>query len=208
MTGAERPGKAGRARRAGGRLKHMEPLMLASESPRRRELLEAMGVPFEAVGADIEETEEGAPEEVVLHNALGKAEKVLSRFPDRLVLGADTVVVIDGRIFGKPADQKDAERMLRTLSGRWHEVYTGVALLKKGFRRLESDRTRVHFVPLTAGDIDAYIATGEPFGKAGAYAIQGRAGMLIDRIEGSSSNVIGLPQALVRRLLIQAEFNL
>lgn len=208
MTGAERPGTAGRTRRAGGRLKHMEPLMLASESPRRRELLEAMGVPFEAVGADIEETEEGAPEEVVLRNALGKAEKVLSRFPDRLVLGADTVVVIDGRIFGKPADQKDAERMLRTLSGRWHEVYTGVALLKKDFRRLEFDRTRVHFVPLTAGDIDAYIASGEPFGKAGAYAIQGRAGMLIDRIEGSSSNVIGLPQALVRRLLIQAEFNL
>ena len=183
-------------------------LILASKSPRRRELLENMGVSFEVMDADIEETEEGDPVHVVMGNALGKALSIRKRFPDRVILGADTVVCLGGEVFGKPHDAKDAERMLTALSGCWHEVYTGVALLtpKKTFQAY--DRTRVHFTQIRQAEMEAYIRSGEPFDKAGAYAIQGRAGMFVDRIEGSFSNVIGLPQALVRDLLIQAENNL
>ena len=183
-------------------------LILASKSPRRRELLEKMGISFEVMEADIEETEEGDPVRVVTGNALGKARKIQERFPDRVILGADTVVCLDGRVFGKPHDAPDAARMLSVLSGRWHEVYTGVALLTPARAFTAYDRTSVHFVQIRPEEMEAYIRSGEPFDKAGAYAIQGRAGMLIDRIEGSFSNVIGLPQTLVRDLLIQAETNL
>lgn len=183
-------------------------LILASKSPRRRELLEKMGISFEVMEADIEETEEGDPVRVVTGNALGKARKIQERFPDRVILGADTVVCLDGRVFGKPHDAPDAVRMLSALSGRWHEVYTGVVLLTPARAFTAYDRTSVHFVQIRPEEMEAYIRSGEPFDKAGAYAIQGRAGMLIDRIEGSFSNVIGLPQTLVRDLLIQAETNL
>lgn len=187
---------------------HHPTLILASKSPRRRELLENMGVPFEVMDADIEETEAGDPVRVVMDNALGKAQKIQELCPDRMILGADTVVCLDGEVFGKPRDASDAERMLSALSGRWHEVYTGVALLVPGKAFCAYDRTKVHFTPIRPEEMEAYICSGEPFDKAGAYAIQGRAGMLIDRIEGSFSNVIGLPQALVRDLLFQAENNL
>ena len=141
-------------------------------------------------------------------NALGKELSIRKRFPDRVILGADTVVCLDGEVYGKPHDAKDAERMLTALSGCWHEVYTGVALLTPEKTFQAYDRTRVHFTQIRQAEMEAYIRSGEPFDKAGAYAIQGRAGMFVDRIEGSFSNVIGLPQALVRDLLIQAENNL
>ena len=179
-------------------------LVLASKSPRRKELLERMGLTFAVAEADIEETETGEPRDVVTGNALRKALKVRALYPDAPVLGADTVVAVDGEVFGKPAGEADARRMLFALSGRWHEVYTGVALLAGDRHLTGCDVTRVHFVPLREEDVGAYIRSGEPFDKAGAYAIQGRAGMLIDRIEGSFSNVVGLPQAMVRDFLIQA----
>ena len=187
---------------------HHPTLILASKSPRRRELLENMGIPFEVMEADIEETEAGDPVRVVMDNALGKAQKIQERYPERMILGADTVVCVDGEVFGKPRDALDAARMLSALSDRWHEVYTGVALLLPGKTLRAFDKTRVHFTLIRPEEMEAYIRSGEPFDKAGAYAIQGRAGMLIDRIEGSFSNVIGLPQALVRDLLFQAENNL
>lgn len=183
-------------------------LILASKSPRRRELLQTAGIPFEVMEADIPETEEGDPVQVVQENALGKARKIQKSFPDRFILGADTVVCLSGQVFGKPSSAEDAERMLSALSGRWHEVYTGVALLTPRGDLIACDRTRVHFVQIRPEEMQAYIHSGEPFDKAGAYAIQGKAGMLIDRIEGSFSNVIGLPLTLVRDLLMQAETNL
>ena len=179
-------------------------LILASKSPRRKELLERMGLSFIVDQADIEETETGEPGRVVAQNALEKALRVREAHPDAAVLGADTVVWAGGEVFGKPRDEQDAERMLRTLSGAWHEVYTGVALLYGDCRLTGCEVTRVHFVPLRGEDIRAYIQSGEPFDKAGAYAVQGRAGMFVDRIEGSYSNVIGLPQTLVREFLIRA----
>ena len=187
---------------------YREALILASKSPRRKELLERMGVPFEVMEADLEETEQGDPQRVVLGNALGKARAVRARFPERFILGADTVVCLDGQVFGKPRDRDDARRMLSALSGRWHEVFTGVALLTPEKTLTSLGRTRVHFVSVREEEIERYILSGEPFDKAGAYAIQGMAGMWIDRIEGSFSNVIGLPQSVVRDLLIQADYNL
>lgn len=181
-------------------------LILASESPRRQELLLQAGIPFQTMPAHAEETASGQPEEVALQNAVAKASAVHRLHPAERVLGADTIVVIDGVIFGKPADAAEAAAMLRRLGGRWHQVYTGVALLdERGRTHTACDVTRVHFIPLSDGEIASYIATGEPFGKAGAYAIQGRGGSYIDRIEGSFSNVIGLPLTTVRMLLRQAD---
>ena len=178
------------------------PLILASESPRRRELLAQAGIPFTVESAHAPEISEGQPTEVVLHNAKAKAAAVKALHPDDDVLGADTIVYLDGEIFGKPKDEADARRMLEALSGRWSQVYTGVALAgSAGNVRTACVITNVHFVPMTEEEISGYIASGEPYGKAGAYAIQGRAGAYIDRIEGSFSNVIGLPLTAVRELL-------
>ncbi len=179
-----------------------KPLILASESPRRQELLRQAGIPYIAVPAHAEETAEGQPEEVALKNAAAKASAVRARYPRDLVLGADTIVVVQGQIYGKPRDGAEAAAMLRALSGRWHKVFTGVALIGADGRMLTAcPVTDVHFTALSDAEIDDYIATGEPFDKAGAYAIQGRAGAYIDRIEGSFSNVIGLPLTAVRQLL-------
>ena len=177
-------------------------LILASESPRRRELLTQAGIAFTVMSAHAPEIKEGAPEEVALHNAVAKASAVAALCPGRAVLGADTIVYLDGHVFGKPADEADARAMLNALNGRWHQVYTGVALIdEQGQAHTACTMTDVHFVEMTDAEISAYIATREPFGKAGAYAIQGRAGAYIDRIEGSFSNVIGLPLTTVRELL-------
>ena len=121
--------------------------------------------------------------------------------PDAMVLGADTVVVIEGLVLGKPVDEADAAAMLHRLSGRSHEVLTGVALLSRGRRRTEVVTTRVTFRTLTAVDVGWYVASGEPVGKAGAYAIQGRASRFVTRIEGSYSNVVGLPVATVDEMI-------
>ena len=185
-----------------------EALILASASPRRRELLGYMGVPFTVVSADAEEVETGTPREIVEKNALLKGETVLRRCPGRVVLAADTLVNVDGEVLGKPKDAQDAKRMLRLLSGAWHEVHTGVALFSmKGIARRHVV-TRVHFVTLSEETIERYVLSGEPMDKAGAYALQGIGGMFVDSIEGSYSNVIGLPMATVRALLIEAGYAL
>ena len=177
-------------------------LILASESPRRRELLAQACIDFTVESAHAQETNEGQPAEVTVHNAKAKAEAVWKLHPGCVVLGADTVVYAGDRVFGKPKDIQDARSMLETLNGRWHEVYTGVAVIDAaGSVWTACTVTRVHFVTMTEEEIDAYIATKEPFDKAGAYAIQGRAGYFIDKIEGSFSNVVGLPLTTVRELL-------
>lgn len=179
-------------------------IILASHSPRRRELLAAMGLTFTIDVPDIVERDAATPAETVRGLALQKAQAAALRHPGEraLVLAADTVVYC-GQILGKPKDRADARRMLSLLSGRWHEVYTGVCVMDtaSGRQEVSVDCTRVHFVSLSAPEIDRYVGTDEPMDKAGAYAIQGRAGMFVDRVEGSASNVIGLPMATVRELL-------
>lgn len=178
-------------------------LILASGSPRRAELLRAAGIAFEIVPAEIDERPlpDEAPAAYVERLARDKAQAVSSRHPHAAVLAADTTVVVDGLILGKPIDDADARAMLARLSGRTHEVLTGVALLADGRVRSAVETTRVHFVQMSEAEIDSYVASREPREKAGAYAIQGLASRFVDRIEGSYSNVVGLPVALVWRLL-------
>lgn len=182
------------------------PLILASGSPRRKEILDTMGLDFSVDVSDADESFAGTPEEMVLELSRRKALAVASRHSGAMILAADTVVFAD-EVLGKPHTAGEARRMLTELSGRWHSVYTGVTMIdtRSGKMLSRADVTRVHFVALTAEDIDAYVATGEPLDKAGAYGIQGRGGMLIDRIEGSYSNVVGLPMALVRSMLLELE---
>jgi septum formation protein len=180
-------------------------VILASRSPRRSELLSAAGIGFEVLAADIDETPAAAedPQAYVRRLAIAKAAAVFALRPDARVLGADTTVTIDGEILGKPLDDADAGRMLRLLSGRVHDVHTGVALISAAGIRSAVDTTRVWFAPMTDEDISWYVATGEPADRAGAYAIQGFASRFIPRIEGSYSNVVGLPVALVSSILKQ-----
>ncbi|MGE3488360.1 MAG: nucleoside triphosphate pyrophosphatase [Vicinamibacterales bacterium] len=177
--------------------------MLASRSPRRAELLAAAGIPFEVLAADIDETprEGETPEAYVERLAVEKARAVLGLRPDADVLAADTTVTIDGLILGKPVDDREATEMLQRLRGRVHEVFTGVALVNAAAVQSAVERTRVWFSPMTDEDISWYVASGEPVDRAGAYAIQGLASRFIPRIEGSYSNVVGLPVALVSSIL-------
>ena len=178
-------------------------LLLASASPRRAELLAAAGYRFDILPADVDETAETdeAPADHVARLAAAKVDAVASRARGRVVLAADTAVVVTGRVFGKPADDAEAAEMLRQLSGRTHDVLTAVAVRFEGWAADAVERTRVRFVDLTAGQIASYVASGEPRDKAGAYAIQGAASAFVDQLEGSYSNVVGLPMELVRRLL-------
>ncbi len=174
-------------------------LVLASRSPRRVELLTRAGYRFEVEPADIDERrlEGEKPDEMVQRLARGKAAAVAPRHPGSIVLGADTVVVVDGAVLGKPDGDADAARMLRQLSGRAHHVLTGVALTA-GRRRCEGvQETRVYFRALSPDDVAWYVASGESGDKAGAYSIQGRASRFVTRIEGSYTNVVGLPIELV-----------
>ncbi len=166
------------------------------------------GLPFQVITADAEEIKAGEPETLVMENACRKARAVWRLHPDSAVLGADTIVYQDGAVLGKPRDQADAQAMLRRLSGAWHTVYTGVCLISPdGKADVRCDASRVLFTPLEDADILRYIESGEPMDKAGAYAVQGRAGMFVSRIEGSYSNVIGLPMHLVRDMLKKAGFD-
>jgi septum formation protein len=197
----ERGPQAGGARAWEG----LEPLVLASGSPRRAEILRAVGWPFEASAADVDESmhEGEAAGDYVRRLAREKAGRIASSRLFGLVLGADTVVVSpEGRVMGKPRDGEDARRMLAELAGRWHEVLTGVALMRaeSGRSVVGMERTRVRFGPLSGQEVEDYVATGEPADKAGAYAIQGRAALFIDAIEGDYWNVVGLPVRLVYNL--------
>jgi septum formation protein len=178
-------------------------LILASSSPRRADLLRAAGIPFQAFPVAIDESVPRLepPGEHVRRLAREKAEAAFALHPLALVLGADTIVTVGGEIMGKPRDAEDAMRMLRLLSGREHEVLTGVALVAASGVVVEVARTRVWVNPLTEVEISDYVATGEPLDKAGAYGIQGLGSRFIDRIQGSYSNVVGLPVSLVYRLL-------
>ncbi len=178
-------------------------LVLASGSPRRRELLNTLGVVFVTDVSSADEHFSGQPEDMVRTLSRRKAEAAAARHPSSLILGADTIVAAEGKILGKPENRADAERMLRLLSGRWHDVYTGVTLLDPahGGIRQAAVRTRVHFLPIPEEELSSYLDTQEPYDKAGAYAIQGMAGAFIDRIEGSYSNVVGLPLHAVSQML-------
>jgi septum formation protein len=178
-------------------------IVLASASPRRAELLTLAGFRFVVDAADVDETERaGEPADAyVLRVARDKARTVARRQPGRIVLAADTTVVAGGRILAKPADEADAIRMLELLSDAVHDVWTGVIVVANGTEAAEAVLTRVHLRAITPEEIRWYVASGEPMGKAGAYGIQGRAARFIDRIEGSWSNVVGLPVHAVDRLL-------
>jgi septum formation protein len=180
-----------------------EKLVLASGSPRRAEILERAGWPHEIIVAGIDETvwpnEEAAA--YVQRLARSKAEAVASRLAEGLVLGADTTVVVANQILGQPVDDADARRMLNLLNAKWHDVLTGVAVVRVGGdTRVAYETTRVRFAEMSEKEIDWYIATGEPFGKAGAYGIQGKASLFIEEIEGDYSNIMGLPIRLVYEL--------
>jgi septum formation protein len=179
------------------------PLLLASTSPQRRAILEQLGLPFEVVSPRyVEETPPaGDAVELVRVHAREKARSVADEAEDRPVLAVDTAVVLGGRIFGKPADATEAESMLDELSGWTHVVVSGICLLTPAWEVLEHEATRVTFRALTPRDLAAYIAAGEWEGRAGAYAIQGRGAALVKRIEGDYLNVVGLPAALLVRLL-------
>lgn len=179
-------------------------LILASASPRRAELLIQAGFEFDVDVADVDERvlPDESPGPYVARVAADKAREVAARHPARaVILAADTTVVAHGAILGKPLDDDDAARMLSLLSGIEHDVLTAVVVKGPGGERAGVVRTRVHFVELSADDIAWYIATREPEGKAGAYAIQGRGARFVDWIEGSWSNVVGLPIATVARML-------
>lgn len=186
-----------------------EKLILASQSPRRAEILRAVGWEFEAIAADIDETRHSSEDAVgyVKRLAQTKAQTVAKKVSAGLVLGADTVVVIGAEILGQPRDDEDARRMLQLLNGQWHEVLTGVALMRPGQKSqvlVNHETTRVRFCEISADEIDWYVSTGEPRGKAGAYAIQGRGALFIAGIQGDYFNVVGLPVRLVYEMFRQA----
>jgi septum formation protein len=177
-------------------------IVLASRSPRRAELLAAAGIPFVVRSADIDETPRPGerPLEYALRLAREKAAAIHAA-PAETVLAADTIVVVDDEILGKPTDARDAARMLRALSGRRHEVITAICLRSGDEARTDACTTAVWFAPMSEQEIEWYVESGEPMDKAGAYGIQGLASRFVQRIEGSYSNVVGLPVELVYRYL-------
>lgn len=179
------------------------PLLLASTSPQRRSILAQLAIPFDVVAPRyLEQDPPGsAPVDLVREHARGKARSVAGEADDRPVLGADTTVVLDGETFGKCADAGEAEQMLERLSGRTHEVVSGLCLLTRAWEEVAHEVTCVTFRALTPRDLAAYMGTGEWRDRAGAYAIQGRGAALVERIEGDYLNVVGLPAALLVRLL-------
>lgn len=183
------------------------PLVLASASPRRVVLLRQAGATFTVAdpGPDRAWPGEAEPRHGVRALALDKARRVASTKPDAVVIGADTVVMLRGERLGKPKDGADALAILRRLHGRTHEVWTGIAVVARGEQRTASECTKVQFARLDPADLEAYVASGEPLDKAGAYGIQGLAGQFVRRIDGDYTNVIGLPLARLRAVLREFE---
>ena len=181
----------------------MKPLVLASTSPQRSAILEQLGIPFEAVApAYVEADAPGlAPADLVRAHAEGKARSAVLDAPGRIVLGVDTAVVLDDKVYGKPRDRSDAARMLHELSGRTHKVVSGLCLLGAGEDVVLHEMTDVTFRVLAQPEVEAYLASGEWAGRAGAYAIQGLGGRLVERIDGDYLNVVGLPGALLVTVL-------
>ena len=184
-----------------------EPLILASSSPRRRQLLAQAGVPFETDAPEVDEECNLPAEEAVAELSRRKALAAGATHPGRYVLASDTLVCVDGETLGKPRDPEDAKRMLQLLSGRTHQVFTGVTVLTPDRNLLtETDASHVTFDPLTEAEIDAYVASGDPLDKAGSYGIQGMASLFISHMDGCFYGVMGLPLYLVRRLLNRAGY--
>jgi septum formation protein len=184
----------------------MDAIILASSSPRRKELLEQAGIPFRVVPGGVDEDKvelSGTPGQKAEHLAYVKAQDVAKNVEKGLVLGADTIVVCDGEVFGKPSDEADARRMLEKLNGREHHVITGVSIIDTGSGKVMKgyETTKVRFARLKPEEIQAYIDTGEPFGKAGAYAVQGKGALLVEGLDGCYSNVVGLPLQRVSKML-------
>ncbi|MBB5174389.1 Maf family protein [Texcoconibacillus texcoconensis] len=181
----------------------MKPLILASASPRRKDLLEQAGISFSIVVSDANEQidEQFTPEEAVLSLAEQKATTVFEQHPQSIVLGSDTVVSLDGEILGKPASEQEAFRMLRALSGRTHQVFTGVCIVSEEGMESFYEEVDVSFYPLTDEEITAYINTQEAFDKAGGYGIQGVGSLFVERISGDYFSVVGLPVSKVVRTL-------
>ena len=179
------------------------PLLLASTSPQRRAILEQLRIPFEVVAPRYEEDDatDVDPAELVRAHARGKARSIAAAAGPRPVLGVDTTVVAAGRAWGKPRDTEEAAEMLDALGGRTHEVVSGLCLVTPAWEVVEHDVTRVTFRPLTPRDLASYVASGEWQGRAGGYAIQGLGAALVERVEGDYLNVVGLPAALLVRLL-------
>ncbi len=176
-------------------------IILASASPRRNELLKKLYDDFVVFPADIEETipEDIGPEFAPIFLAAEKADAVADRFPEDLIIASDTIVVCDGEILGKPKDKADAQRMIEMLSGNTHKVITGCCVRLGQLQTAFSEESFVTFYPIKKEEIDAYIATDEPFGKAGSYAIQGTGALFVERIEGDFYNIVGLPIARLKR---------
>jgi septum formation protein len=179
-------------------------IILASGSPRRAALLTNVGVEFELEPSLVQERPHTgeAPPDYIIRLARAKVVAVARRHDSGLVIGADTIVVLDGRLLGKPEDEEDARRMLRQLSGKWHAVMTGVALYDAGTRRevADYDKTLVRFAQVSEREIDWYVESGEPMDKAGGYGIQGLGGLFVEEIAGNYYNVVGLPLPLLYRL--------
>jgi len=180
-------------------------LVLASGSPRRSEIMNSVGWEFVKIVPDIDETQRDSesPTDYVKRLAGEKAEAVAVTRPGEIVLAADTTVVIDDCIIGKPVDETEASRMLRMLSGNWHEVLTGVAIAKNGGVDIDMQSTRVKFAPMSNAEIDFLVEKGDPLDKAGAYAVQAQAALFIEGIEGDYWNVVGLPISLVYRMVME-----
>lgn len=181
-------------------------IVLASESPRRRELLTLMGLDFSILVSHVEEQppKHVTPAAYVEALALQKAKAVADTLPNCCVIGADTVVYLDGDILGKPHTPENAKRYLTRMQGRLHTVYTGVAVIAAGNADVRHCRTDVTFAPMTQREIDWYVSTGEPLDKAGAYGVQGPGGMFVEKVEGNYFNVIGMPLPLLYRMLCDA----
>lgn len=182
-------------------------VILASGSPRRSEIMNSVGWEFTKIVPDIDESERAgeSPEDYVRRLAKEKADVVAAANPGKIVLAADTTVVINDSIIGKPIDLSDARRMIGMLSGNWHEVLTGVAVASNGETQVEMQRTRVKFATMTDAEIDFLVEKGDPLDKAGAYAVQAQAALFIEGIEGDYWNVVGLPISLVYELVMEAE---
>jgi septum formation protein len=180
-------------------------LVLASTSPRRISLLKQLGVPFEAVDpGDVENSVSKDPVTHVKAHAEAKAEAVAPKYPDRIIIAADTIVVLDGKILEKPRNQEEAKTMLRALCGRTHTVISAITIIKKKHTNTKTEETKVTMKAFTEEEIEAYVATGEPMDKAGAYAAQGVGAFIIERVDGCFYNVVGLPLSLLYDMLRDA----
>lgn len=188
-------------------------IILASNSPRRIYLLNQIGIDFKVVSPNVEEEGNGerkSPVEVVKSNALKKVQKVAEEYRNAIIIGADTVVVLDGEIIGKPKDEKDAIRILKRLRGRYHFVFSGIAIMQTPEDKVLTSvvRSKVKMRDYSDEEIERYVATGEPMDKAGAYGIQGKGALLVEKIEGDYYNIVGLPLVRLNSLLNRFGYSL